>query len=297
MRSWFLLLTLAGVLSAQELPPVPAPNTSVTQPTIPVTNADLYCAGFIGKPLPKDHFVAAGLETPHQSRFSAGEFIYLQGTGYEPGARVSLVREIRDPNQFSPFEDTEKLLKKTGQMYAELGYAVVQDVRANNIAVAKVEFACESIVPGDQVVAFETKQPVSFRARSTVDRFPKAPSSVTGRIAAARNFEQFLAGGSKIYMNIGNDKGVKPGDYFRIVRGYDRREFDLADVHGYGQTLTEDTQKNPPHFPNNKLKDLPKHVVGEAVVLSTRDTTATAMVSFALEEVHVGDTVELEESR
>jgi hypothetical protein len=39
---------------------------------------------------------------------------------------------------------------------------------------------------------------------------------------------------------------------------------------------------------------LPKHVVGEAIVLSTQPRSATAMLTFSLEDVHVGDMVELE---
>jgi hypothetical protein len=79
------------------------------------------------------------------------------------------------------------------------------------------------------------------------------------------------------------------------VRGYERNEFDLAAVQSYDQTLAEDTQKKAPHLATKKLKDLPRHVIGEAVVLSTKNSTATAVVSFAMEEIHVGDRVELEE--
>lgn len=294
MKYWLIVLALAGVVSAQEAVSVKPGKATASEHTYPVSQSDLYCAGFMSKPLSRDHFVAAGLQTPQQARYAIGDFIYLSGTGYEPGVRVSIVRQAHDPNRFAPFAGQDSLVKHNGEIYADLGYATVTETRPNNIAIAKVEFTCDPIVPGDQVVPFVVRQPVSYRQRSTAERFPDATSSVSGRIVASRNFEQFLGPGSNIYLNVGAKRGVKPGDYFRIVRGYERRAFDLAAVESYGQTLAEDTQKNAPRYPSKKLKELPHHLVGEAVVLSTHDDTATAIVSFVLEEVHVGDTVELE---
>jgi hypothetical protein len=297
MRFSFLPLILAGVLSAQELPPVPSTSTAVTQHNVSMTHSDLYCAGYLGKPRPRgqrSHYVAAGSETPHQARYSAGEYIYLRGTDYEPGTRVSIVRELHDVNRLSPFSGRDKLSKHAGQAYADVGYAVVQQAKGKDVTVAKVEFACESIVPGDQVVPFTARQILSYRKTSTLDRFPSEAPSLAGKIVGARNLEQFVGAGSAVYLNVGSDHGLKPGDYLRIVRGYDRKDFDLADAASYDQTIKEDSQKNPPQMPKKELKNLPRHVIGELMVLSTQDTTATAFVGSVLEEVHLGDTVELE---
>jgi len=45
------------------------------------------------------------------------------------------------------------------------------------------------------------------------------------------------------------------------------------------------------------VEDMPRRAVGEVVVLSTTPTTATGMIVFALEDVHVGDRVELDEQQ
>jgi hypothetical protein len=46
-----------------------------------------------------------------------------------------------------------------------------------------------------------------------------------------------------------------------------------------------------------RVADLPRRAVGEIVVISATDTTATGMIVFALEDVHVGDGVELDEQQ
>jgi len=40
---------------------------------------------------------------------------------------------------------------------------------------------------------------------------------------------------------------------------------------------------------------MPRRAVGEVVVISTTPTTSTAMVVFAMESVHLGDNVELDQ--
>ena len=43
------------------------------------------------------------------------------------------------------------------------------------------------------------------------------------------------------------------------------------------------------------VTDFPRRAVGEIVVIGTTPTTATGMIVFAMEDVHVGDGVELDE--
>ena len=48
------------------------------------------------------------------------------------------------------------------------------------------------------------------------------------------------------------------------------------------------------HGPVIHTDDMPRRGVGEIVILGTTPTTATGMIVFSLEPVHVGDTVELD---
>ena len=123
----------------------------------------------------------------------------------------------------------------------------------------------------------------------------------------ARDFDGLVATGSKVYLNVGSNQGVKPGDYFRAVRLYSADKNDEADSLSFAASQIDDTQKNPLTVDPNFLKHakggvihtsaLPRRAVGEIVVLSSTPTTATGMIVFALEEVHVGDGVELDEQQ
>ncbi len=298
------VLTLSVALWAQvpqergqgvTLSPTPPASTSVvTQADQPITHSDLYCAGYLSpQPVPRDSFVAGGLGTPVQSRFGTHDYIFLRGTSFTPGTRVSLVRAMRDPNLMEPFSGEGQRMKRAGQIYGDLGYAVIIGQRGNN-TVAQVEFSCEDILPGDLVVPFEIRPEVRYRLHSTTDRFPAEAASLNGNIVGARDFDQYIGSNRKVYVNLGANEGLKPGAYLRIVRGYDVRAMDVTDAATTGQTLQEDTQKSAPMLPSAQYHQLPQRVVGEAIVLRTLPTTATAMITFALEDVHIGDRVELE---
>ena len=301
LKRMLVLLLLAAPLYAQVgAGPISSPQAAsaamVTEQNQPIAYSDLYCNGFLSpKPLPTGRFVAGGLDTPLQSRYSTGELIFLRGSDYEPGTRVSIVRHLQDPDHFDPFPGESKLRKSAGELYGDIGYAVVIENRGANIAVAKVEFACDNIVDGDQVMPFAVRQPVFYRKSSTMDRFPAEPPAPIGQIVASRDFDQYPGAGHKIFLNAGADRDLKPGDYLRIVRGYRKSEMDATDAAIFNSNTYEDTQKNPPRLAHSQLGDLPRRVVGEAIILSTQPGSATAMITFSLQEVQVGDRVEREQ--
>lgn len=305
MRRLLAVVLLAGCAVAQNpgnassnaaargesahLPPVPQASAQVTNFTIPVTHADMYCSGFLGKePARKDTYVMGGLNSPIQTRFHARDFIFINGD-YQPGTRVSFVRQTKDVDRMEAFKGQAAALRKTGDVFAELGYAVVIEKRGDS-TVAQVEFTCEPIVPGDYVVPFVAKPEVSYRKHTTTDRFPDRAMTV-GRIIAAHDFDQYVASGQKVYFNVGAQKGLKPGDMFYVVRSYRADEMDAVDPYELETGVFEETRKNAPAMPRHMENRLPEQVVAEAVVLSANENSATAMITFALSEVHVGDRI------
>jgi hypothetical protein len=108
-----------------------------------------------------------------------------------------------------------------------------------------------------------------------------------------------------VYLNVGANQGVKPGDYFRAVRSYEADLHDPTDSLSFKASTSEDTQAKQAAFEPNfftktggpviHVRDLPRRAVGEVVVISTTPTTATGMVVFAMESVHLGDNVELDQ--
>jgi len=269
------------------------------------TYADVYCAGFINKQtLPNANFVAGGLQTPADTKFVKGDIVYLKGTGYTLGGEYEVIRALRDINEYEVFPGQRKLLKATGQPYMEVGRVKVIDTRSRT-AVAQVELSCDPVNPGDTLIPFAEKQMVSFHPPLRFDRFLPTGSKVSGRIVMGKDFDTELGTGQKVYFNVGANQGVKVGDYFRAVRNYEADLNDPVDSLSFKAAISEDTQLKQPSVdpamftrgngPVIHVRDLPRRAVGEIVVIGVTPTTATGMIVFAMEDVHAGDGVELDE--
>jgi hypothetical protein len=313
MKKTGLLLVLCLVAASYAQQSESAAGTIQTSASFPFeriqtpTHADLYCAGFINdQVLPNSNFVAGGLHTPNTTKFVNGEMVYLSGAGYQTGQTYTVLRELRNPNKHELFSGQDRMLKQLGQPYAELAHVKVTDTR-QKMAIAEVQFSCDPIVPGDIVVPYAEKQAISFHPPVRFDRYAPGNAKTSGRIVMAKDFDSELGTGMKVYLNVGANQGVKVGDYFRAVRLYEQDLRDEADSLSFKATESEDTQNRPSSInanfltrtkgPDVVVADLPRRAVGEIVVLSTTPSTSTGMIVFALEDVHVGDNVELDEQQ
>jgi len=297
----------SGADATADVPQGTVPN-SASFPTERVqtpTYADVYCAGFISKQiLPDANYVAGGLETPSTTKFTRGDVVYLQGTGYSAGAEYEIVRALRDVNEYEMFPGQKKLLKETGQPYEEVGRVRIIDTRSR-VAIARIEYACDGVNPGDTAIPFAEKLTVTFHTPAKFDLFLPSSSKLSGRIVMGKDFDSQLGTGHKVYINVGANQGVKVGDYFRAVRSYDADLNDPVDSLSFKAAIAEDTQmKTPsvdPHVftkgngPVIHVRDLPRRSVGEIVIIGVTPTTATGMIVFTLEDVHAGDGVEVDQ--
>ena len=57
---------------------------------------------------------------------------------------------------------------------------------------------------------------------------------------------------------------------------------------------SEETQKYPVASPQAKYAELPQRALAEMIVLNVTPTSSTAMITYAVESVTVGEMVELE---
>jgi hypothetical protein len=310
----FLAATLAAAQQNNSAAELPAPDKTLpTAVSFPVerietpTAADLYCAGFINHQLlPNANYVTGGLQTPSTTQFGNGDMIFLTGSGYQVGQEYTMVRELNDPNRYELYTGQHAQLHELGQPYAELARARVIDTR-NKMAVAEIEFGCAPVVPGDIAIPFVEKQPILFHPPLRFDRFAPANHKTSGRIVMAKDFDSELGTGGKIYMNVGANQGVKVGDYFRAVRGYEDDLHNAVDSLSFKANIAEDTQKFQPAIEPNaftktngpviRVADFPRRAVGEVVIIGTTPTSSTGMIVFAMEDIHVGDGVELDDSQ
>jgi hypothetical protein len=309
-----LMAAVAGAQTASDAASAVATapeGTIATSANFPIqrvqmpTYADVYCAGFINRQsLPDANYVAGGLQTPSTTKFVRGDVVYLRGQGYTAGAEYEIVRALRDINEYEMFPGQRKLLKATGQPYEEVGRVRIIDTRSK-AAVAQIEYSCDPINPGDTAIPFAEKTMVPFHAPLRFDRFLPTGSKVSGRLVMGKDFDSTLGTGQKVYFNVGTNQGVKVGDYFRAVRNYDADLRDPVDSLSLRGSVSEDTQRKQPSFdpgmwergngPVIHVRDLPRRAVGEIVVIGTTPTTATGMIVFAMEDVHAGDSVELDD--
>ena len=171
-------------------------------------------------------------------------------------------------------------------------------------AIARVEFSCDPVVPGDFVVPFVEKPLTAFHAPMRFDRFAPPNGQVSGRVLMGKDFDSELGTGEKIYMNIGASQGLKVGDFLRAVRSYSADLQDPVDSLSFKTSINDPTQtKQAAIDPNWMTKtggpmihvdDMPRRAVAEIVVVGTTPATSTGMIVFAMEPLLVGDKVELD---
>ncbi len=292
------LVLVASVAMAQESTP---PQQSERKFSTNLVNetaespsySDLYCSGFISNEnVSLSNQITGGRSTPNETLYSKGNTIFATGSGYQEGSRYSVIRQLRDPNRMEPFKGQRAAIVATGQPYAQLGRVRIVGMRGDT-AIAEVEFSCQPMTVGDILVPFQEHPPVEFRKDVSMENFPAGSGKLAARIVMAYEFDFAVGRGQKVYLDAGANKGVKVGDYFRAVRGYDPAKLDPVESLSYRSPVGDDTQKVPGKVSPAISAKLPVRTLGEMVVLTVTPTSSTAMITDSLEAIQVGDQVEL----
>jgi outer membrane protein OmpA-like peptidoglycan-associated protein len=147
-------------------------------------------------------------------------------------------------------------------------------------------------MPGDLAIPLVEREAPLFR-KVSLDRYVPPTGKPQGRIVMAKEFDTFLGSKYKAYLNIGADKGLKPGDYLRATRTYSYSYHDPVAGLSLKATDYDDTQKDPQRLPHGDLSSLPRRTLGDMIVLQVHPKSATAMILTALEDIAVGDGVEV----
>lgn len=291
------LLSSAAIAQNQQAPPTAGPTGDVKTTAAQIEDSpsyrDLYCAGFVTKEaIGRTNLITGGEATPERTLYVRGNIIFIGGGGLQQGEKYSVVRDLRDPNHFEPFSGQRRQLDEMGQPYAELGQVRIMTVRGDT-AIAQVEYTCQNMTVGDIVVPFKQHLPVNFR-KTEFQRFPADNGHLTARIIMAREFDQDVGRGQVVYINAGAEKGIKVGDYFRAVRGYDPSKMLQIDALSKKSPIGEDTQKVPGKITDESAAKLPPRALGEMIVINVTPTAATALITKSLDDIEIGDYVQLE---
>lgn len=255
---------------------------------------DMYCSGFITtQAVPETHYVVGGQSSPDQADYAtSGDRIFIWGASdLKAGDRMQIVRHVRNPNHYETYSGEKAAIKQVGEPYFERGIVRVLEVQ-KNVAIAAPELSCAEIMPGDLAVPLVEREKPTFRAVN-LERFTPPNGKVTGRIVMANEFDSSPGPTQKVYLSIGEDKGLKVGDYLRVTRTYDYVYHEYESGLSAKATVMEDTMYHAPKMRKENLKDLPRLTLGDVIVLHVHPKSATAMVVTALEDIRVGDGVEL----
>lgn len=303
-RMAMVLLLAAAVAAAQQPagmtagPQQPAPRvaaTNISERVDAPTYSDVYCAGFItNQSVGEVGYVAASWNSPHATKYADRDYVYLRGNNFQPAAEYQILRRVKDPNEYEIYQGQNIAISSLGQPYAEIGRVKVLDI-LGNIAITQVQFACDGITPGDIAVAQVQQTIPPYHGPVSFDRFAPPNGKLQARIVLAREFDYILGPRHKVYLSAGADQGVKVGDYFRAVRDYEMTRLDPVDGLSTKASIVDDTRKNAQRLPAAEVRNLPRRALGELIVVDVTPRASTAMITFSLEAIQIGDTVEMME--
>ena len=276
----------AGVCYGQSAPP---PGGSTVQPSF----TDVYCSGFVkDTKLPNDLYVISGEQPGYKITWAQGENVYINrgsDNGVRVGDRFMVVRQTEDPYHVEWFKGQFKVAKGMGNLYSDIGQLRVLNVLPKT-SVAEVAFSCTEMLRGDIVRPFEERSAPPYKEIGAFDHFAPVSGKPVGTVVTSANFQQSQGQGTTVYVNLGAAQGVKVGDYMRLFR-YQGKTIEVApqpkgyvyQIYGFGST--------PARY---EWKDLPREVLGEAIVLNASRNAATIYVTFSSADIYTGDNVEIE---
>jgi hypothetical protein len=176
-----------------------------------------------------------------------------------------------------------------GTHYLDLGQLRVVNVQPKT-STAIVSFSCDYMQRGDIVLPFQERPDPTYKEAGPFDQFAPVSGKPVAMLVNTKDYQQSIGKGSIVYVNLGTEKGVKVGDYFRVFR-YQGSMAELAPQTKDYQDRMYGFGSSPEHY---KWNDLPREVLGEAIVLNVSRYSSTVLVTYSREDMYSGDYIEIE---
>jgi hypothetical protein len=270
----------AGICSAQTAPPQASYST-------------VYCSGFVSDQRVPD---ATRLVSAEQSNvkiiFGRGDYVTInrgQDKGVRVGDRYSVVRAESDPLQVNWFKWQAKLMKAMGIHYLDAGQLRIVNVQAKT-ATAEISLSCDYMQRGDIVLPFQERPEPTFKDPIAFDHFAPISGKPVAMIVQSKDYWQSAGEGITFYVNLGTERGVKVGDYFRIFR-YQGTLAELSPQTKGFQDRLYGFGSSPGRYNWN---DLPREVLGEGIVINVSRNSSTVFVTYSSADIYAGDYIEIE---
>src|SRR5436309_7059734 len=298
-------------------PPPPAPLQLLPEPertfilderkpTPEVKIDDLYCSGFVRvAPIPRNARVISRFDTSGGVLAAEADYVYLSQGSEDGIANGTVYQVVRRTKILRYPRGRTKNERDLGMHYLEIAYVRVAVTQAD-FSLARVIHSCgDAIEVGDIMLPFQPimlpplERPRSFSPMMTTNSGIKGEIVTTktvllsnGSIFAGPNIEPGVNGesisrtnrgiagdGTIVYLSIGQNRSVKPGDIFIVYRDVET-DFDRRVYAGYAV---------PREI--NRLKGQ-RRAIGEVIVVNAGERASTALVTYSADELLFGDSVE-----
>jgi hypothetical protein len=283
--SLFLSATAASAQSLPQSAPL------VSQPGYSAAN----CSGFFSdQKVPEEIRLISGEQSEYKITFARGDNVYInrgQDQGVRVGDRFMVVRHEKDPltDNVNWFKWQSKLIRAMGTSYVDAGQVRVVNVQPK-VSIAEVIFSCDYMQRGDILRPYVERPSPPYKDAGAFDHFAPVSGKPVGTMVIGFDNADAYGQNSTVYLNLGAAQGLKVGDYVRIFRNQgEQREYTPQTkdyqykMYGFGSA--------PQRY---SWKDLPREVLGEAIVLNVTRNSATVLVTFSNYELYAGDYAEIE---
>jgi len=283
----------------------------------------LSCAGYIRlETIQKSAEIVGAEGEPQQHTFAEGDVVFLNA-GAEQG--------IKEGQQFGiirPRGDVKGVYRQKkgylGTYVQELGRIQVFKVLPYR-AMAQITFSCDSVLLGDLITPVRELAPLPSTSSAILDRFAQPSGKQFGRLMMAKDAREMVTSNEVVYIDLGSEDGVKPGDSLTIYRplgsggittvdneegARNRATGFQSDAYrggGFGSQAQRAKDSTAVVNANGRYRYrpittreikrqrgfVPRQVLGEMVIIDIQTRTATALITKAITEVHTGDWVEV----
>jgi hypothetical protein len=276
---------------------------------------NLYCAGYIQTSPINTGFELIGADNEsEQYVYSENAMVYVN-QGSSSGIKVGDVFSVVRPR--GPVRSKFSGKGKLGFLVEEVGAVEIVKVK-DSVSVARVKTSCDNFLLGDLLQPMETRVAPTYTQRPALDVFAEASGKAVGRIVMAREAREVLGTEQIVYIDLGSEDNVKAGDFLTIFRPLgktkitkiDEEEMMPSEHKNYGSETFQGnrfsimaprkeggtaggSKVTTPEAKTSRPNNLRK-VVGEMLILSVKERTATALIVRNAQEIHTGDMVEIQ---
>jgi hypothetical protein len=329
MKALLLMFACLFVLplAANAQTPAPTPKMlapAATQPNRVAGDTALFCAGYIRyQPFGETPEIVGAEEEQEQRLYADNDVVYLNAgsrQGIKEGQNFQIIR---------PRGDVKGVHRNKagfiGTYVQEIGQLQVFKVRETTSA-AKITFTCDNALLGDLVVDVPVRESPLHRPAANLDRFADPSGKQVGRLMMSKDNRELLTKSDVVYIDLGGEDNVKPGDYLTVYRplgtgnvtrvdneelarnrmtGFQSDRYRGGGISNQGSRAKDETafvdadgryRYRP--ITSREVKrarpDMPRKIVGEIVIIDVQTRTATAVITRVASEVHTGDWVEIQ---